>query len=73
MDCMAVHICIYGKHRSKKKEPREAPSFCCDAYCGEFAALMVAFPHIDVLNKLASLMNIHLFIYMPDMSIYGMG
>ena len=34
---------------------------------------MVAFPHIDVLNKLASLMNIHLFIYMPDMSIYGMG
>lgn len=37
------------------------------------AALMVALPHIDILDKLASLVNIHLLINMANVSIHGMG
>lgn len=46
---------------------------CGICSAGEFTALVVALPHIDILDKLTSLVNVHLFIYMPDMSIYGMG
>lgn len=34
---------------------------------------MVALPHIDILDKLASLVNIHLLINMANVSIHGMG
>lgn len=37
------------------------------------AALMVALPHIDILDKLASLVNIHLLINMANVGIHGMG
>ena len=40
---------------------------------GESVALVVALPHIDILDKLASLVDVHLFIYMANMGIYGMG
>lgn len=43
-----------------------------NAYFEEFAALMVAFPHIDILNKLASLVNVHLLIYVTNVGIHGM-
>lgn len=33
---------------------------------------MVAFPHIDVLNKLASLVNVHFLVYVTNMGIHGM-
>lgn len=83
------YACGYGAHGNAKyhrakskrawkaqmqKEGASRGSFLIvGMFCGEFTALVVALPHIDVLDKLTSLVNVHLFIYMPDMSIYGMG
>lgn len=63
---------VLGKRRCKRKEPLGAPSFCGLCAVGG-AALMVALPHIDILDKLASLVNIHLLINMANVGIHGMG
>lgn len=82
------YACGYGAHGNAKyhrakskrawkaqmqKEGASRGSFLLWAMCCGGAALMIALPHIDILDKLASLVDVHLFIYMANMGIYGMG
>lgn len=83
------YACGYGAHGNAKyhrakskrawkaqmqKEGASRGSFLLWAMCcGGGAALMVTLPHIDILDKLASLVNIHLLINMANVSIHGMG
>ena len=82
------YACGYGAHGNAKyhrakskrawkaqmqKEGASQGSFLLWAMCCGGAALMVALPHIDILDKLASLVNIHLLINMANVGIHGMG